>query len=248
MTWFKVDDSFYDHPKVEQLSLAARGLWVTAGSYAARHLTDGFVPDNILKRVGKGVPAASRELHQQGLWRVVPGGIQFHDWEQFQPSRENVEQERSRTKQRQQAWRDRKRNGVTNASRNGVINAARGDGAPTRPDPTLSPPTPSRTEPPAPADSPADAGERGKPNGHSPARQLAATLLGIDQDSPQLDNLPAILASHNVRTPAAWLRTAAANGDLAALLEAPAADTDPWSHLPVLNPKPTDWHDERTPR
>lgn len=43
MTWFKVDDGFYDHPKVENLSMAARGLWVTAGSWCAKQLTDGVI-------------------------------------------------------------------------------------------------------------------------------------------------------------------------------------------------------------
>lgn len=33
MTWFKVDDGFYDHPKVDQLPNAAVGLWVKCGAW-----------------------------------------------------------------------------------------------------------------------------------------------------------------------------------------------------------------------
>lgn len=239
MTWFKVDDSFYDHPKVEELSLAARGLWVTAGSYCARHLTDGFVPLSVVSRSGRGSANVASTLVQCGLWRRVEGGFQFHDWDQFQPSREAVQQERSRTKERQQAWRDRKRNGVTNTSRNGVTNSARGDGAPTRPDPTLSLPTLSQASAPGvAAGSTAKSEREGSLDTNTP-RQLAATLLGVAADDPRLDGLPALLKSYQVRAPNAWLRAAAAKGDLEALLDGPA-ETDPWAHLPKNPPPPPD--------
>ena len=74
--------------------------------------------------------------------------------------------------------------------------------------------------------------------GHTPARQLAATLLNIDQDDPLLDALPAALKAHNVRSPAAWLRTAHANGDLEEIL-ASSTEVDPWAHIPAnLEPPP----------
>ncbi|STD70923.1 Uncharacterised protein [Corynebacterium ulcerans] len=34
MTWFKVDDGFYDHPKFLDVPNAAVGLWVKAGAWA----------------------------------------------------------------------------------------------------------------------------------------------------------------------------------------------------------------------
>ena len=34
MAWFKIDDYFYDHPKVLECSTAAIGLWTLAASYA----------------------------------------------------------------------------------------------------------------------------------------------------------------------------------------------------------------------
>jgi hypothetical protein len=44
LTWFKIDDSFYDHPKVFDAPDCAVALWTRAGTWSARNLTDGFVP------------------------------------------------------------------------------------------------------------------------------------------------------------------------------------------------------------
>lgn len=241
MTWFKVDDKLWGHPKWVALPAGARALWVTAGSYCASNETDGRLSAAMLTPLG-GRPRDADKLVECGMWERVEGGYLFHDWAEYQPTKAQVRAERDAAKERQRKWRegrtsrrnDAVSNAVTNTSGHSVTNAA-----PTRPDPSLSPPTPSRDSPPTPLTNPADAGdERDKPNGHTPARQLAATLLGIDPDSPRLDDLPAILDSHNVRSPAAWLRTAAANGDLEGLLDTGPPDTDPWAHVPHLNPRP----------
>jgi hypothetical protein len=50
MTWFKIDDSFYDHPKVFDAPDCAVALWTRAGTWSARNLTDGFVPTGMPAR------------------------------------------------------------------------------------------------------------------------------------------------------------------------------------------------------
>lgn len=90
MTWFKVDDSFYDHPKIAELSMAARGLWVTAGSYCGRHLTDGHITKRQVRKLG-GTPAQMRDLIANGVWIECQSHrdcYAFHDWIDMQPSRE----------------------------------------------------------------------------------------------------------------------------------------------------------------
>ena len=52
MTWFKVDDTFYGHPKTLKAGNAAVGLWVKAGAYAAQHLTEGVVPGVVAQLYG----------------------------------------------------------------------------------------------------------------------------------------------------------------------------------------------------
>ena len=70
MTWFRVDDSFYDHPKVLGLDMSARGLWVSAGTYCARHLTDGVISEREIRVIG-GTRRQAEKLVAAGLWRVV---------------------------------------------------------------------------------------------------------------------------------------------------------------------------------
>lgn len=108
MTWFKVDDSFYDHPKVFDASDAAVALWTRAGSWAARNLTDGFVPSGLLARLSGDPVSASKELVDRGLWKRTKGGFQFHDWAEYQPSKERVEADRKAAAIRQANYRNRK--------------------------------------------------------------------------------------------------------------------------------------------
>jgi hypothetical protein len=140
MPWFKVDDKFWSHPKTGDLSDSATALWLRAGSWSAGHLTDGFIPQNVL-RLFRGRPRSAAELVAAGLWSAAEGGFFFHDWAEYQPSREQVTAQREATKKRVTAWKDRARNGVTDGvsnayppdEGNGVRNAPPD---PTRPDPT----------------------------------------------------------------------------------------------------------------
>lgn len=79
MPWFPVDDSFHSHPKALATSLAARGLWATAGSWSSAYLTDGVVPVHVLASLG-GTPELVAELVAAGLWRRTRQGYVFHDW------------------------------------------------------------------------------------------------------------------------------------------------------------------------
>lgn len=84
MPWFKVDDGFYDHPKVENLPMAARGLWLTCGVWCAKHLTDGVISAKRVRALG-GTPAQIKALIKNGLWSECKGDsgakcYAFHDW------------------------------------------------------------------------------------------------------------------------------------------------------------------------
>lgn len=101
MTWFKVDDSFHSHPKALAAGPAALGLWVVAGSWSGANLTDGFVPDYVLPRLADGARELAETLATCGLWRRARGGYRFHDWDVYQPSKDEVLKER-------QKWADKK--------------------------------------------------------------------------------------------------------------------------------------------
>ncbi|MER0121956.1 hypothetical protein ABRP63_11195 [Corynebacterium sp. KPL2623] len=111
MPWFKVDDGFYDHPKVLELDMAARGLWVMAGAYCARHLTDGVITGRQIRVIG-GTQKQAEKLVAAGLWSAddAPPSVRryaFNDWREFQPTREDV-----LSKRREDAERKRLARGV----------------------------------------------------------------------------------------------------------------------------------------
>lgn len=92
MTWFMVDDTLALHHKVVAAGNDAMGLWVRAGSWCGQHLTDGFIPEHVVKLLGTRRQAD--KLVTSGLWRVVDGGWAFHDWSDKQLSREQVQSKR----------------------------------------------------------------------------------------------------------------------------------------------------------
>lgn len=109
MPWFKVDDGFYDHPKVENLPMAARGLWLTCGVWCAKHLTDGVVSAKRVRALG-GTPAQIKALIKNGLWSECKGDsgakcYAFHDWFDMQPSREQIYEKREIERQKKRKQR-----------------------------------------------------------------------------------------------------------------------------------------------
>lgn len=90
MTWFKVDDSFHSHPKVLAAEPAALGLWVVAGAWSSANLTEGFVPDRALQRLLPDGATLAKELVAAGLWTRSRGGYQFHDWTDYQPTKDEA--------------------------------------------------------------------------------------------------------------------------------------------------------------
>jgi 5-methylcytosine-specific restriction endonuclease McrA len=106
MTWFKIDDGFYDHPKTFDASDAAIALWVRAGTWSSRNLTDGFVPAGMPPRLSAEHDAAVKELCVRGLWKRARGGFQFHDWHEYNRTAEEVKSERKANTRRQALFRD----------------------------------------------------------------------------------------------------------------------------------------------
>lgn len=93
MAWFKVDDGFFSSRKVLSIRrderLEAVGLWVTLGAWSSKELTDGFIPDAVIDEFSPH-PFAVEALLNSGLWLRVDNGIQFHDWKDYQPTRDEV--------------------------------------------------------------------------------------------------------------------------------------------------------------
>lgn len=138
MPWFKVDDGLATHPKVLEAGNPAMGLWVRAGAWCAQQLTDGFVSTTALRVLGTEQEAG--RLVEVGLWDEVEGGWQFHQWDERQPTKGDVEERRAKNAARLRAWRERqeqKGSGVTNSVTERVSSNVRNAAPdPTRPDPS----------------------------------------------------------------------------------------------------------------
>lgn len=89
MTWAKLDDSFYDDPKVVAAGNEAAGVYCRALSYCGKHLTDGLVPEAIAGLIaGKRRPIT--KLLEVGLWDRAEDGYSVCDYLRFNPSKAEV--------------------------------------------------------------------------------------------------------------------------------------------------------------
>lgn len=107
MTWVRLDDQFPGHPKVVKAGPPAAWLHVAGLCYCARYLTDGFVSDAALMGMGQYGRSRAQSLAERlvgaGLWEHSDGGYVIHDYLDYQPSRERVEQQRQQKRSAGQA-------------------------------------------------------------------------------------------------------------------------------------------------
>ena len=112
MAWFKVDDGFHASRKLLKIGKRARfaaiGLWTVAGSWAADQLTDGHVPDYMIKEWG-APPTAPESLVDAGLWERTHDGYTFRNWHEYQPSKQDVDAERAASRERMRELRAKRK-------------------------------------------------------------------------------------------------------------------------------------------
>lgn len=114
MTWTKLDDKLHNHHKARKAGVDALGLWAVCLSYCGDQLTDGWVPEWYVQTWlpgRKGQQVAAR-LVRAGLWHTAeidgePGWV-FHDYLDWNPSREQVLRKRKSNTHRQAEYRARK--------------------------------------------------------------------------------------------------------------------------------------------
>lgn len=116
MPWFLVDDDFTDDERVLAVSLAARGLWMMAGTWASRRHTD-VVPQHVLASLGSTSTlvnelTAARMLKRNrgGTYRIVQEGLCRI------ATQETVDKSRKQKAERQNRWRERQRRRPVDAS------------------------------------------------------------------------------------------------------------------------------------
>lgn len=108
MPWVRLEDDFFQHPKIAPRSLAAKGLWATAIGYSNYYLTDGHISRAAARLLG-ATKRITDELEQAGLWKVAADGWVIHDYHHYQPTAQSVrdrreERARSGRKGAQNRW------------------------------------------------------------------------------------------------------------------------------------------------
>lgn len=131
MPWGRLDDSLYDHPKLDEfptdeptlrhivdsleledlVRLAGIGLWARSISYANRHLTDGAVSRSVIVRKLGGSAALADAVSNAELFDPGSTGFVIHDFLEFNDSRVDVLERRQKEAERKAAWRASKRAG-----------------------------------------------------------------------------------------------------------------------------------------
>ena len=125
MAWVKLDDRFPDHPKPVSVGPLGMAMQVAALCYCNTHLTDGFIQFNAVRKllswefsppgedvvytIGITSGMSGQDVDWQliagwlvdaGMWEMVEGGYKIHDYLDYQPSRDEVLEERSKAQER----------------------------------------------------------------------------------------------------------------------------------------------------
>lgn len=111
MAWARLDDGFYDHPKVLRVahSCSAAGfLHVRAITYCCKHLTDG----RVTKHAVESLVPVQRDRDEQvgalleaGLWYDDGDAYAIHDFQDYQPTRDEVAEKRRKDRERKRQER-----------------------------------------------------------------------------------------------------------------------------------------------
>lgn len=112
MAWVKVDDNFFGNPKVMRAGKDASVLFLAALCFCNRSLTDGFVPEESLRRLAADADVddprkLAERLVDVGLWAHAEHGYRVCKYLEYQPSAESVKQKRDEAAERMRRVRSR---------------------------------------------------------------------------------------------------------------------------------------------
>lgn len=120
MSWIRIDDRFFHHRKILDLSKDAKLLFLAGLCHCGEQMTDGFISAGAARVVAATVGAkssATKELVDCGLWHKRADGFDVHDYLEYQTSAAEIREKRQETADRVKKWREKK---GRNASRNAL--------------------------------------------------------------------------------------------------------------------------------
>lgn len=92
MSWVRIDDQAPTNRKLLRAGPAACWLWVCGLAYCQRHLTDGFIPDEVIPLLGvrSHYMRLTSGLVVAELWLREEGGYRIKDYLEYNQSRNQV--------------------------------------------------------------------------------------------------------------------------------------------------------------
>ena len=164
---------------------AAIGVWTIAGAWSMHEMTDGFVPAYMLEEWG-GDESNAATLVSAGMWeedeRDGDHGWQFVNWDEYQPTKADVEARRERDRERKRNQPRDKGGKFAGRTVNAMDSARNPDGADTDSRGNVSDSTVPLPSPPLPAPSSAPKRASKLPDDWTPTaeHQAQAAQAGIN--------------------------------------------------------------------
>ena len=123
MAWARIDDNFFNHPKVRKAGKDAIIFHMAALCYSNAFTTDGFIADVMLELIAtqafqRKANGLADRLVECGLWDSIEGGYLIHDFLDYNYSRQQIDEiKRKRSAAGKQGGRPAKANVKQNESK-----------------------------------------------------------------------------------------------------------------------------------
>jgi hypothetical protein len=96
VTWTKLDDGFWMHPKVLMAGNTAAGIFARMLAYCGAYLTDGLVPEHIAVSIaGPDKRALDALVTAELAERLESGGYYIPDFLEHNRSKRQVDEDRA---------------------------------------------------------------------------------------------------------------------------------------------------------
>ena len=128
MGWVRVSDDFYDHERFGEVGPLGIAVWLIGLAYCNRNLTNGKIPRAAAHRLlfidGLGIYTGTMsgrdaevtdgidELVHAGLWIAEAKNYTVRDYLDYQPSADEVKDQREKNAFRQSQFKKRRRGPV----------------------------------------------------------------------------------------------------------------------------------------
>jgi len=101
MAWARIDDNFFNHPKVRKAGKDAIIFHVAALCHSNAFTTDGFIANDMLELIAaqafqRKANGLADRLVECGLWDRIEGGYLIHDFLEYNYSKQQVSEIKSK--------------------------------------------------------------------------------------------------------------------------------------------------------